>query len=119
VLTNFEIERLVKAANGGPIKRPSDGREVKSVAFVQCAGQRSTKPGHLPYCSGFCCTESIKQAMYFKAQNAGCDATVLFDDLRTPGAAGEDFYRSGQQAEVTFSKGKVNEVVAGSGVLGA
>jgi quinone-modifying oxidoreductase subunit QmoB len=113
VLTNFELERLVKAANGGPIKRPSDGKEVKSVAFVQCAGQRSTKPGHLPYCSGFCCTESIKQAMYFKAQNPGCDATVLFDELRTPGAAGEDFYRSGQQAEVTFSKGKVSEVVAG------
>ncbi len=113
VLTNFELERLVKAANGGPIKRPSDGKEVKSVAFVQCAGQRSTKKGHLPYCSGFCCTESIKQAMYFKAQNPGCDAAVLFDDLRTPGAAGEDFYRSGQQAEVTFSKGKVSEVVPG------
>ena len=113
VVTNFELERLAKAANGGPIKRPSDGKEVKSVAFVQCAGQRSSKPGHLPYCSGFCCTESIKQAMYFKAQNPGCDATVLFDDLRTPGAAGEDFYRSGQQAEVTFSKGKVSEVVPG------
>ncbi len=40
---------------------------------------------------------SIKQAMYFKEQNADCDTTVLFDDLRTPGAAGEDFYRAGQQ----------------------
>ncbi len=112
VVTNFELEKLAKEANGAPIKRPSDGKEVKSVAFIQCAGQRSTKEGHLPYCSGFCCTESIKQAMYFKEQNEGCDATVLFDDLRTPGAAGEDFYRSGQQAMVTFSKGEATEVVA-------
>jgi len=111
VMTNFEFEKLAKETDGGVIKRPSDGKEVKSVAFIQCAGQRSTKEGHLPYCSGFCCTESIKQAMYFKAQNPGCDATVLFDDLRTPGAAGEDFYRSGQQAMVTFSKGKASEVV--------
>jgi quinone-modifying oxidoreductase, subunit QmoB len=116
VVTNFELEKLAKAANGAPIKRPSDGKEVKSVAFVQCAGQRSDKEGHLPYCSGFCCTESIKQAMYFKEQNADCDATVLFDDLRTPGAAGEDFYRSGQQAMVTFTKGKATEVVANGGL---
>ncbi len=117
VVTNFEMERLAKAANGAPLKRPSDGKEVKSVAFIQCAGQRSDKDGHLPYCSGFCCTESIKQAMYFKAQNPDCDATVLFDDLRTPGAAGEDFYRSGQQAEVTFTKGKAAEVVRNGGDL--
>ena len=117
VVTNFELERLAKAANGGPIKRPSDGKVVESVAFIQCAGQRSDKEGHLPYCSGFCCTESIKQAIYFKDQNPDCDTTILFDDLRTPGAAGEDFYRCGQQKMVTFSKGQASAVVqAGKGL---
>jgi quinone-modifying oxidoreductase, subunit QmoB len=106
VVTNLELEALAKAANGGAIKRPSDGKEVKSVAFVQCAGQRSLKDGHLPYCSGFCCTTSIKQAMYFKEQNPGCDATVLFTDLRTPGAAGEDFYRAGQQKHGHLLQGR-------------
>lgn len=114
VVTNLELEKLAQAAQGGPIKRPSDGKEVKSVAFVQCAGQRSEAEGHLPYCSGFCCTTSIKQAVYFKDQNPNCDATVIFTDLRTPGAAGEDFYRHGQQKQVTFTKGQVAEVVAGS-----
>ena len=114
VVTNMELEALAKAANGGPIKRPSDGKEVKSVAFVQCAGQRSTKAGHLEYCSGFCCSTSIKQAIYFKDQNPDCDTTVLFTDLRTPGAAGEDFYRSGQEKMVTFSKGVVSDIVPGN-----
>lgn len=113
VMTNFELEKLAKEANGGPLKRPSDGKEVKSVAFVQCAGQRSEKEGHLAYCSGFCCTESIKQAIYFKDQNPDCDTTIIYSDLRTPGAAGEDFYRAGQEKMVIFTKGQVSEVASG------
>jgi quinone-modifying oxidoreductase subunit QmoB len=117
VVTQLELEALAKAAEGGPIQRPSDGKAVSSVTFVQCAGQRSQKAGHLPYCSGHCCLTSIKQAMYFKDQNPAVETTVLFDDLRTPGAGGEDFYRSGQEKGVTFSKGQVSEVVAGDGGL--
>lgn len=114
VLDQLGFEALVKSADGGPLKRPSDGAEVKNVVFVQCAGQRSDKKDHLNYCSGHCCLTSIKQAQYARA--AGADATVIFDDLRTPGAAGEDFYRSGQDAGVTFSKGKVNEVKSNGGL---
>ncbi len=112
VITQLELEALAKEADGGPIKRPSDGKEVKNVVFVQCAGQRSNKPGHLSYCSGHCCNTSIKQAMYFKDQNADIETTVIYTDLRTPGAAGEDFYRSGQDKMVTFHKGVVNEVTS-------
>ena len=59
VVTQLELEALASKANGGAIKRPSDGKEVKRVAFVQCAGQRSQKEGHLSYCSGHCCLTSI------------------------------------------------------------
>ena len=107
-------EKLALEANGGPIKRPSDGKEVQSVVFVQCAGQRSTEEGHLPYCSGHCCLTSIKQAMYFKDQNPQIDTNVVYSDMRTPGAGGEDFYRSGQNKGVTFTKGKVSEVTVGA-----
>ncbi len=115
VVTQAELEKLAREADGGPIKRPSDGREVTSVTFVQCAGQRSDKEGHLPYCSGTCCMASIKQAMYFKDNNSDIDTTVIHTDLRTPGASGEDFYRSGQKKGVVFTRGVVHEVAAGSG----
>jgi len=114
VIDRMEMEKLAMEANGGPIKRPSDGKEVKKVTFVQCAGQRSNKEGHLDYCSGDCCLTSIKQAMYFKDQNPEIETEILFTDLRTPGAPGEDFYRSGQDKMITFRKGVVSEVVAGS-----
>jgi len=111
VVTQMELEALAKAANGSAIKRPSDGKEVSSVLFIQCAGQRSTKEGHLEHCSGFCCNASIKQAMYFKDQNPDIDTTVLYTDLRTPGAGGENFYRSGQKKGILFTKGIASEVV--------
>ncbi len=117
VMTQLELEALVKTAGFGEIKRPSDGKPVKSVVFVQCAGQRSTKEGHLAYCSGHCCATSIKQAMYFKDSNPDIDTTILFDDLRTPGAGGENFYRSAQDRMVTFRKGKVSTVQNANGTL--
>jgi len=111
VITQLELEALAKEANGGPIKR-KDGKEVQSVVFVQCAGQRSDKEGHLPYCSGFCCTASIKQAMYFKDANPDVDTVIMYDDLRTPGAGGEDFYRSGQKKGIIFTKSTVSTIEA-------
>ncbi len=111
VVDQAGLERLARdaAAKNEPVKRPSDGAEVKTVAFVQCAGQRDDTGKHLPYCSGFCCNTSIKQAMYFKDANAAIDTVVIYTDLRTPGN-GEDFYRSAQAKGVTFTKGKVTGV---------
>ena len=115
VVDQIELEGLVATAGevdgagGGVIKRPSDGREVMSVVFVQCAGQRSSKPGHLPYCSGYCCNVSIKQAMYFKERNPAIDTHIIYSDLRVPGN-GEDFYRSAQEKGVMFTNGVVNQV---------
>jgi len=114
VIDQVELEAMATAAGDAPIKRPSDGAEVASVVFVQCAGQRSTKPGHLPYCSGACCNISIKQALYFKARNPAADTHIIYSDLRVPGN-GEDFYRAAQEAGVVFTNGVVERVDVGDG----
>jgi quinone-modifying oxidoreductase, subunit QmoB len=111
VVDQAGLEALAKQADGGAIKR-ADGKEVKSVVFVQCAGQRDTSGQHLPYCSGHCCGTSIKQAMYFKDANPDVETVVLYDDLRVPGM-GEDFYRSAQQKGVLFRKAKASKVTGG------
>ncbi len=111
VVDQAGLEAMAKAANGGAIKR-GDGKEVKSVVFVQCAGQRDTTGTHLAYCSGHCCATSIKQAMYFKDANPVVDTVVMYQDLRVPGM-GEDFYRSAQQKGVIFTKGKASRVTGG------
>lgn len=110
VVDQVGLEALARAANGGPILGP-DGGAVRSVVFVQCAGQRDDTGTHLSYCSGHCCATSVKQAMYFKDANPDVDTVVLYTDLRMPGM-GEDFYRSAQRKGVIFTKGKVNKVIS-------
>jgi quinone-modifying oxidoreductase subunit QmoB len=104
VVDQAGLEALAKQANGGAIKR-ADGKDVKSVVFVQCAGQRDTTGQHLSYCSGHCCGTSIKQAMYFKDQNPDVDTVVMYQDLRVPGM-GEDFYRSAQDKRRDLHQGQ-------------
>ncbi|MBI5063256.1 MAG: CoB--CoM heterodisulfide reductase iron-sulfur subunit A family protein, partial [Desulfatitalea sp.] len=50
VVTNAQFEAIAKK---GKIVRPSDGKEVKNIAFVQCAGPRDEN--HLAHCSYICC----------------------------------------------------------------
>ena len=111
VVDQAGLEAMALAANGGAIKR-ADGKDVKSVVFVQCAGQRDTTGQHLSYCSGHCCGTSIKQATYFKDQNPDIDTVVMYQDLRVPGM-GEDFYRGAQERGVIFTKGKASKVTGG------
>ena len=105
VVSNVELEKM---AASGPILRPSDGRAVRSVLFVQCAGSRD--PDHLPYCSAVCCLATLKQAGYIREQNADAQVYVVYKDMRTPGLY-ERYYRSAQDHPLNFfTKGEVESV---------
>ncbi|MFC1970913.1 FAD-dependent oxidoreductase [Chloroflexota bacterium] len=105
VITNFQMEEL---AQKGKIKRPSDGKEVETVAFIQCAGQRDAN--HLPYCSSVCCLTTLKQTLYIREQNPNAKIYIFYQDMRTP-AQSEDFYRRVQEEpSVFFTKGEVQSV---------
>jgi quinone-modifying oxidoreductase subunit QmoA len=106
VVTNVMMERLaaVDGPTGGRILRPTDGKEVESVAFVQCAGSRDEN--HLAYCSAVCCLASLKQATYVREQYPNSRVSIFFMDVRAPGRY-EDFYQRVQKdeaVEVIFGK---------------
>lgn len=111
VITNMMMERL-SAPNGptkGKIVRPSDGKEVKNIAFVQCAGSRDEN--HLPYCSYICCLASLKQAMYIREQYTDSKAQVFYIDLRTPGLYENRFLNKVKEdPNITLTKGKVAKI---------
>jgi len=105
VITSVEMEELAKK---GKIARPSDGREAKRVAFIQCAGSRD--PNHLPYCSAFCCATSLKQARYVREADASASAYIFYKDIRTPGQT-EIFYKNMQNDPgVMLTKAEVKGV---------
>lgn len=110
VITNVMMERLATRSGptGGNIARPSDGKPVRSVAFVQCAGSRDDN--YLRHCSGVCCMGSLKQARYVRAQYPEAEIYVFYIDIRAPGRL-EDFYAASQTDErLHLIKGKVAKI---------
>jgi quinone-modifying oxidoreductase subunit QmoA len=110
VITNVMMERMA-SPNGpteGKIVRPSDGKEVKNIAFIQCAGSRDEN--HLPYCSGICCLASMKQATYVRERHPDCDVSIFFIDIRALDRL-EDFYTKVQEDEkLEFIKSKIANI---------
>ncbi len=108
VVTNMMMERLA-SPNGptaGKILRPSDKKEVKNIAFVQCAGSRDEN--HLAYCSYICCLASLKQATYVRELYPDSKAQIFYIDIRTPGLYENRFlWKVQEDANVTLTKGKV------------
>jgi quinone-modifying oxidoreductase subunit QmoB len=111
VITNTMFEEKLFS---GDATRPSDGKPVNRVAFLQCAGSRD--PRYLPYCSTVCCTTSLKQAIKIKGQNPDAQVCVVYKEMRTPGQA-EDLYRKAQEAGVLFIRCQDPEVKAVDGQL--
>lgn len=111
IITNVMMERLASGTGPtqGKLLRPSDGREIKSVAFVQCAGSRDEN--HLAFCSAVCCLASLKQATYVREQYPDSKAYMFYIDIRTPGTAYERFLNKVKDDEnVSLVKGKVAKV---------
>lgn len=99
----------------GEFRRPSDGKEIKKVAFIQCAGSRDKD--HLPYCSGTCCLTSLKQAHLFVKDREDREAYIVYKDIRTP-AQHERFYEAMQNdARIMLAQGTVKKVVQSDGVI--
>lgn len=92
VVLGVDVERMLK--EDGRLTRPSDGKEVKSIAFIQCGGSREKE--HHSYCSSICCLTSLKQAMYLREAADDAKAFIFYEFIRTPGHY-EDFYRRAQE----------------------
>lgn len=112
IITNMMMERLA-AENGptlGKILRPGDGKEPASFAFVQCAGSRDEN--HLNHCSSVCCLATFKHISYIRAQYPDAKIYVFYIDLRTPGKYEKFRAKLVDDANTTFIKGKVADIVA-------
>jgi len=92
------------------LRRPSDGGDVRAVAFVQCVGSRVETRG-VPYCSAICCMNAIKNAIAVKELDNTIEAYVLYIDIRMHGKGYEALYKRARERGVRFIRGQPSMVV--------
>ena len=112
VITSLQYERMMSASGptGGHIHRPSDGMEPKNIVFIQCVGSRDCSIGR-PYCSGFCCMYTAKQAIMTKDHLPDAEAFVFYMDIRAPGKMYDEFTRRAQEEYgVEYIRGRVSAI---------
>ena len=91
VLTQRELEDLIAQKDAKAVA-------AKSVVMIQCVGSRSVER---PYCSRYCCSEAIKNALKLKEMDPEKDVTIIYRDIRTYGLK-EDYYKKARELNVKF-----------------
>ncbi|WDN89468.1 quinone-modifying oxidoreductase, subunit QmoB [Desulfosarcina sp. BuS5] len=112
VVTNSQFEEI---AAKGKILRPSDGKEAKSVVFIQSPDKGDDSD--FRYAGSVTSLVSLKQAKYVREDYEDGKAFIFYKHMRTPGLS-ENFYKSLQQDEGIFlTKGEVVNVSDNGGNL--
>ncbi|MFC1597040.1 FAD-dependent oxidoreductase, partial [Planctomycetota bacterium] len=112
VITSLEFERILSASGPyqGHVLRPSDQKEPKRVAWIQCVGSRDAQIGN-DYCSGVCCMYAIKEAIMAVDHVPGLEATIFYNDIRAYGKGFEAYYEgSKKNYGVQYKRGLISSV---------
>jgi heterodisulfide reductase subunit A len=111
VVTGVEFERISSASGPyqGKISRPSDLKKPEKIAFIQCAGSRSTVSGK-SYCSSVCCKYAVKDAIVALEHEPDLDITIFFMDMRMYGKGLDAFYERARASGIKFVRSRISEI---------
>jgi heterodisulfide reductase subunit A len=113
VVTSMQFERYLSASGPteGHLVRPSDGKEITKVAFLQCVGSRDENTCGNGYCSSVCCMYAIKEAVMAKDHVPGLRTAIFMMDMRTHGKDFDRYYqRAREDSGVRFVRCRVHGV---------
>ncbi|UCE75044.1 MAG: hydrogenase iron-sulfur subunit [Methanomassiliicoccales archaeon] len=113
VISAMQMERLFinEAAEGKVLKRKSDGKRVKRIAYLLCVGSRDTNRG-VAHCCKVGCTYAIKHSVQLREYFRYMDVWVYYLDIRASTRGCEEFYmRAQEEYKVNFVKSRGAEVV--------
>ncbi|MEJ2586857.1 MAG: 4Fe-4S binding protein [Deltaproteobacteria bacterium] len=95
------------------LKQKAEGFSVaKRLAFIQCVGSRDFR--FYPFCSGYCCMHSIKEAIIAHEHEPETTSTIFGMDIRAVGKGFEEYkVRGGNHSNITYVRARVAEIVEG------
>lgn len=109
VVTSLEFERILSASGPfqGHVIRPSDHKEPKRIAWIQCVGSRNCRNEH-GYCSSVCCMYAIKEAVIAKEHaDYPLDTSIFYMDMRTYGKDFEGYFNKAKDQGVNFIRSRI------------
>ncbi len=112
VITQFQLARLldIDGPTKGRLLRPTDKREPRSIAMIQCVGSRDENANG--YCSSVCCMYALKHAQIIKEMVLpDTQVYISYIDMRTAGKGFEEYYRRTREIGVNFIHGRPAEVI--------
>ncbi|HNT34132.1 MAG TPA: FAD-dependent oxidoreductase, partial [bacterium] len=112
VVSSLQFERILCASGpfSGHVVRPSDHKEPRRIAFLQCIGSRDSRCGR-DYCSSVCCTYATKEAILAREHCPEAELTIFGMDFRTHGKEFEEFMlRAQNESGVRYVRSRVPEV---------
>ncbi|MBW2005209.1 MAG: FAD-dependent oxidoreductase, partial [Deltaproteobacteria bacterium] len=113
VITAIEFERILAASGPyeGHLIRPSDKKEPKKIAWIQCVGSRNIHVGDKGYCSSVCCMYAIKEAIIAKEHSTNnLDCAIFYMDIRAYGKDFERYYNRSVEEGVRFIRSRIPTV---------
>jgi len=95
------------------LKKEAEGFDVaKRLAFIQCVGSRDFR--FYPFCSGFCCMHSIKEAIIANEHERETTSVIFGMDIRAVGKGFEEYkVRGGNQSGISYVRSRVAEITEG------
>ena len=96
------------------LKKKAEGfAAAKKLAFIQCVGSRDLR--FYPFCSGYCCMHSIKEAIIAHEHEPETTSTIFGMDIRAVGKGFEEYkVRGGNNSNITYRRGRVAEIMEGA-----
>lgn len=105
---HLEIQEPLQALE----KRAEKFTTAKKLAFIQCVGSRDLR--FYPFCSGYCCMHSIKEAIIAHEHDNDTHSVIFGMDIRAVGKGFEEYkIRGGNKSNISYTRSRVAEITRG------
>ena len=103
VISSIQFERYLSASGPtmGHVARPSDHKDPKRIAFIQCVGSRDCTMDR-DYCSSVCCMYATKEAQIAMEHDPEVKATIFYIDLRAAGKGFDEYVERAKKNGVRY-----------------
>lgn len=114
VLTSIEFERILSGLGPtqGQLRRPSDGKPIRNIGWIQCVGSRDLQC-NADFCSNICCMYAIKEALLAKEKSAEeIETSIFYMDMRTNEKSYQRYRdRAESDCGVRFIRGRIHSIL--------